>query len=285
MHSALGLQALNWLQQLELRLKRDGELLVKNNGKVVAQVINWCIELQLIPEHYAQLPTVRFTLKLLEDIAQTQQQLKQACFRDDVSKQDRQEQARHYVQELKNAGVKPRQARVLLRLHQPTITQALTLETIDIDWQQLNLAHYDVLLVVENLDCFYQLANFNLQLPYQNPLIIYRGDKLYSKGCKALKTAWLSLGKPAVYFGDFDAKGVSIALHEGYHAMLLPTFATLQQHANPAMLPDKQFGFIAGIAAKKVATHFLPYQQLLCQQLAGLRQQHMQGMQLTLQHF
>lgn len=40
MHETLSLQALNWLYQRELRLKRDGELLVKNNGKVAAQIIN-----------------------------------------------------------------------------------------------------------------------------------------------------------------------------------------------------------------------------------------------------
>src|SRR5690606_38476150 len=134
---------------------------------------------------------------------------------------------------------------------------------------------------VENLDCFYQLQAFTLQLPYQQPLIIYRCDKLYSKGCKALKAAWLRQNKPAIYFGDFDTKGVSIALNEGYSAMLLPEFASLQQHASTAMLPDKQLGFIAGIKEKPVASEFQPYQQLLCQQLLcqqlkGLRQQNMQ---------
>ena len=135
-------------------------------------------------------------------------------------------------------------------------------------------------MVVENLDCFYQLHAFTLQLPYQQALIIYRGDKLYSKGCKALKAAWLKQNKPALYFGDFDAKGVSIALNEGYSAMLLPDFTCLQQHASTAMLPDKQLGFIAAIKAKTVAAELQPYMQLLCEQLKGLRQQNMQGVVL-----
>jgi len=105
---------------------------------------------------------------------------------------------------------------------------------------------------------------------------------LYSKGCKALKTAWLKQNKPAIYFGDFDAKGVSIALNEGYSAILLPDFATLQQHASPAMLPDKQLKFIPALATKVVEPMFKPYHQLLCQQLKGLRQQNMQGMTLKL---
>ena len=62
--------------------------------------------------------------------------------------------------------------------------------------------------------------------------------------------------------------------------MLLPEFATLQQYASPAMLPDKQLSFIAGIKAKMVTSEFQPYQQLLCQQLKGLRQQNMQGVVL-----
>lgn len=48
------------------------------------------------------------------------------------------------------------------------------------------------------------------------------------------------------------------------------------------LLPDKQLSFIAGIKAQTVTSEFQPYQQLLCQQLKGLRQQNMQGMTLKL---
>ena len=182
---------------------------------------------------------------------------------------------------LVRSAAKPRQQRVLLKLNTAAAAVGLAVDVIDIDWQQLSLTQFDVLLVVENLDCFYQLHAFILQLPYTQPLIIYRGDKLYSKGCKALKAAWLKQNKPTLYFGDFDAKGVSIALNEGYSAMLLPDFATLQQHASTAMLPDKQLSFIANIKAKTVTSEFQPYQQLLCQQLKGLRQQNMQDLRLA----
>ena len=276
----LNAQALRYLQQLQQRLKASGSERVKTSTKTVQQVLAWCVEYDLVPGNSLQLPQFTFTMTLLNDIARVQRQLQQACYLDALSQNSRMDNAARSQQELKNIGAKPRQQRVLLKLTTPEAAVGTTVDIIDIDWQQLPLAQFDALLVVENLDCFYQLDTFTLALPYTQPLIIYRGDKLYSKGCKALKAAWLRQNKPAIYFGDFDAKGVSIALNEGYSAMLLPDFASLQQHASPAMLPDKQLGFIAAINAKPVASEFQPHQQLLCQQLKGLRQQNMQGVVL-----
>ncbi|MDR6982242.1 hypothetical protein J2X32_000850 [Rheinheimera pacifica] len=273
--------ALRYLQQLQQRLNASGSERVKSSAKAVQQVLAWCIEHELVPGNSLQLPQFSFNLALLKDIARVQRQLQQACYLDALNQNNRLDNAAFNQQELKSIGVKPRQQRVLLKLNTPVDSGlGLAAQFVDIDWQQLPLAQFDALLVVENLDCFYQLHAFTLQLAYQQPLIIYRGDTLYSKGCKALKMAWSGLNKPALYFGDFDAKGVSIALNEGYSAMLLPDFATLQQHASPAMLPDKQLSFIAGVKAKTVACEFQPYQQLLCQQLKGLRQQNMQSMTL-----
>ena len=277
----LSAQALRYLQQLQQRLHASGSERVKTAGKTAQQVLAWCIEHDLVPGNSLNLPQFSFSLALLNDIARVQRQLQQACYLDALSQNSRLDNAAYSRQELKSIGNKPRQQRVLLKLNTATAVVGLTVDVIDIDWQQLPLAQFDALLVVENLDCFYQLHAFTLQLSYQQPLIIYRGDKLYSKGCKALKTAWLGLSKPAIYFGDFDAKGVSIALNEGYSAMLLPDFATLQQQASTAMLPDKQLSFIAAIKAKTVTNEFQPCQRLLCQQLKGLRQQNMQGMLLT----
>lgn len=276
----LNAQALRYLQQLQQRLKASGSERVKTSAKTAQQVLAWCIEHALVPGNSLQLPHVTFTPGLLNDIARVQRQLQQACYLDALSQNSRLDNATYSQQELKSIGVKPRQQRVLLKLTTPAAAVGITVGVIDIDWQQLPLAQFDALLVVENLDCFYQLHAFTLQLPYQQPLIIYRGDKLYSKGCKALKAAWLRQNKTAIYFGDFDAKGVSIALNEGYSAMLLPDFATLLQHASTAMLPDKQLSFIDAIRAKAVAGELQPYQQLLCQQLKGLRQQNMQGVVL-----
>ena len=276
----LNAQALRYLQQLQQRLKASGSERVKTSTKTVQQVLAWCVEYDLVPGNSLTLPQFSFSLALLNNIARVQRQLQQACYLDALSQNSRLDNAEHSQQELKSVGLKPRQQRVLVSLAQPQLVAGIAAQVLDINWQQLPLAQFDALLVVENLDCFYQLHAFTLQLPYKQPLIVYRGDSQYSKGCKALKTAWLRQNKPAIYFGDFDAKGVSIALNEGYSAMLLPDFATAQQHASPTMLPDKQLGFVAGINAKPVVYEFQPYQQLLCEQLKGLRQQNMQGMAL-----
>lgn len=277
----LSAKALRYLQQLQQRLNASGSERVKTSGKAVQEVLHWCLEHVLVPANSLQLPYYRVDLTLLQAIANTQRQLQQACFQDATQQQSRLDNALVNQQELKSLGPSPRQHRVLVKLNNPLPYNNLPAVSItDVDWQQIPLAAYDALLVVENLDCFYQLERFNLALPYQQTLIIYRGDKLYGKGCKALKTACLKENKPILYFGDFDAKGVSIALNEDYSAMLLPDLPTLQRHASSAMLPDRQLSFIAKIAAHKVATAFSPHQQLLCQQLLGLRQQNMQGMLL-----
>ncbi|MAD73538.1 MAG: hypothetical protein CML20_01815 [Rheinheimera sp.] len=277
----LSAQALRFLQQLQQRLNASGSERVNTSVKATQQVLLWCIEHELVPGNSNKLPHFTFSLALLKDIAVVQRKLQQACFLDDLSHSSRLNNANSSQQELKSIGLQPRQNRVLLRLNTVVDTNlGITAEFIDTNWQQLPLAQFDALLIVENLDCFYQLDAFSLALPYQQPLIIYRGDALYSRGCKALKVAWLTQNKPLLYFGDFDAKGVSIALNEGYSAILLPDFTNLQQHASAAMLPDNQLSFITGIAAKTPATEFKPYQQFLCQQLKGLRQQNMQGISL-----
>ncbi|MBU1620665.1 MAG: DUF2220 domain-containing protein [Gammaproteobacteria bacterium] len=275
-------QALRYLQQLQQRLKASGSERVNTRTKSVQQVLLWCIEHDLVPGNSLQVPQFTFNLTLLNDIAAVQQRFKQACFQDDTQHKSRMDNAVNHHQELKSIGLKPRQHRVLLKLNTPANTGlGVTAECIDIDWQQLTLSSYDTLLVVENLDCFYQLQRFALELTCQQPLIIYRGDRLYSKGCTALKAAWLKQHKPALYFGDCDAKGLSIALNEGYSAMLLPDLVTLQQQVSPAMLPDKQLKFIPALKAKRITHAFTPYLQVVCEQLKGLRQQNMQGMLLN----
>ncbi|WP_333607552.1 DUF7281 domain-containing protein [Arsukibacterium sp.] len=281
LYPPLNARALRYLQQLQQRLKASGSERVKTHTPAVQDVLQWCSEHELVPANSRQLPQFTFNPALLNQIAAVQRSLQQACFQDDITHNSRLDNAAINQQELKSIGLTPRQHRVLLKLNTPAQSSTgVTAEFIDSDWQHVPLQHYDALLVVENLDCFYQLERFNLDLPYQQPLIIYRGDTLYSKGCKALKAACLEQSKPTLYFGDFDAKGVSIALNEGYSAMLLPDIAILQQQASPAMLPDQQLQFIAGIKTKIVSHEFLPYAQLLCEQLTGFRQQNMQGMQL-----
>jgi hypothetical protein len=277
----LSAQALRYLQQLQQRLNASGSERVKTSVKAVQQVLAWGIEHELVPGNSLQLPHFTFNQALLNNIAAVQQRLQQACFLDDLSQNSRLSNANASQQELKSIGLQPRQNRVLLRLNTATDTAfGLTANIIDTDWQQLPLAQFDALLIVENLDCFYQLASFNIELQYQQMLIIYRGDTQYSKGCKALSTVWHSTGKPAIYFGDADLAGLNIALSLQCQSILLPGISEFSQHASPAMLEDKQLNYQQRLQNIQVSTAFSPYQQIICQQLKGLPQQNMQGMRL-----
>ncbi len=280
MQAALGLQALNWLAKLEQRLKRDGQAAIDSQGKTAQHVIAWCIEQHLLPSHSATLPKVQFNVSLLSQIANAQQQLRQACFRDRVNQQDRLQQAKQNNQELKGAGERPRQNRVLVRLNNAIAQQGLTLNTADVNWQDVQLSEYDALLLVENLDCFYQLDRFNLQHPYQNVLVIYRGDNAYSSGCKALNMAWQASGKPSLYFGDADLAGLAIALSLRCSSILLPQFAYFKHLASPSMLEAKQLKYQVKLLKLRLHPAFAPYQQLMLQKLQGLRQQQMQDVAL-----
>lgn len=277
----LSAQTLRYLQQLQKRLTASGSERVTTSVKAAQQVLAWCIEHELIPGNSLNLPYFTFNLALLKDIATVQRHLQQACFLDDLSQNSRLSNASTSQQELKSIGLQPRQNRVLLKLNTGVDSDlGVTADIIDIDWQQLPLAQCDALLIVENLDCFYQLANFNFQLPYQQPLIIYRGDTQYSKGCKALSAAWHSSAKPSIYFGDADLAGLSIALSLQCQSMLLPAISEFAQHASPAMLADEQLRYQQRLQNIELSPTFSPYQQLICQQLKGLRQQKMQGMLL-----
>lgn len=258
---SLSYNALAWLKKLDHRLKAKYSEKKNTSGKIVTQVLRWCTELDLIPANSLLLPEFLFTVALLNKISDTQQRLKQANFRDDLSLKSRIESAQLSDQEIKTAGVRPQQHRVLLRLNQPLVNElGMTIEAVDTDWRKITLMQFDVLIVVENQDCFYQLALFDYsQCDFRSPLIIYRGDRAYSKGAVALKHCWLKTGKAAIYFGDFDPKGVSIAMNEGYHFMLLPSPDTVIKKSSPVMFPDEQLKFLPELLGGKIHCHFRDY--------------------------
>lgn len=275
---SLSYNALVWLKKLDHRLKAKHSEKKNTSGKIVTQVLRWCTELDLIPTNSLLLPEFLFTVALLNKISDTQQRLKQANFRDDLSLKSRIESAQLSDQEIKTAGVRPQQHRVLLRLNQPLVNElGMTIEAVDTDWRKITLMQFDVLIVVENQDCFYQLALFDYsQCDFRSPLFIYRGDRAYSKGAVALKHCWLKTGKAAIYFGDFDPKGVSIAMNEGYHFMLLPSPDTVIKKSSPVMFPDEQLKFLPELLRGKIHCHFRDYLMVL-EKHQALRQQKMQG--------
>lgn len=124
---------------------------------------------------------------------------------------------------------------------------------------QLVLDRFNGLLVVENLDSFYLLEQSVWpELQSAQTLVVYRGHGQEARGCKHLKQRWQGSGKPLVYYGDFDAKGMSIALHEGYNQLLLPSADFLLQQASDLHQPAAQ----------------LPYQQSLQQHRDQLPTNH-----------
>jgi hypothetical protein len=270
--------ALVWLKNLERCLKAKNSEKKKTNGKIVIQVLRWCTALDLVPANSLLLPEFLFTMALLDKISDAQQRLKQASFRDDLSTKSRIESAQLSDQEIKTAGIRPKQHRVLRYLNQPLLNElGEKIEVVDCDWRNIALTQYDVLLVVENQDCFYHLALFDLsQCDFHSPLILYRGDQGYSKGAAALKNDWLKTGKTAVYFGDFDPKGVSIAMNEGYHFMLLPSPDAVIKKSSPVMFPDAQLKFLPELLKGEVHSRFRDY-LLVLENHHALRQQKMQG--------
>ncbi|TQI82215.1 uncharacterized protein DUF2220 [Serratia fonticola] len=275
---SLPYNALVWLKKIDHRLKAKNHEKKNTDGKIVMQVLRWCIALDLIPANSLLLPEFLFTTMLLNKISDTQQRLKQANFRDDLSLKSRIESAQLSDQEIKTAGVRPQQHRVLLHLNQPLVSElGMIIEVVDTDWRNITLTQFDVLIVVENQDCFYHLALFDYsQCDFCSPLIIYRGDRTYSKGAAALKRCWLKTGKTAIYFGDFDPKGVSIAMNEGYHFMLLPSPDAVIKKSSPVMFPDVQLKFLPELLRGEIHCHFRDY-LLVLEKHHALRQQKMQG--------
>lgn len=273
-------QARNWLRRRDAQLKQQAVVTEKVSGKVMKQVLTWCQAHELIAMNSLQLPVFSWSRELLDLIELTQHQLRETSFREQQELQTRTDSSKGSDQEDKSIGIQPREYQVLIRLPQPVVQSALTVQFVDIDFHLIDLTRYQQLLVVENLDCFYALEQFSTAITLERALVIYRGDFAYGKGATALKERWLQTGKPLCYFGDFDLKGVSIALLEGYSTMLLPEFKQLTEVASAAQQPTEQLNYEKGIRASSVSPSFQSYQALILSYM-GLRQQKMTEMQLV----
>ncbi|CAG9295205.1 DUF7281 domain-containing protein [Celerinatantimonas diazotrophica] len=267
-----------WLRHRDEQLKFKSSVKdrVTKDG-MIHRVLQWCSAHELIADNSSNLPSFSWTKALLDQIELTQQQLGETSFRTSLASKTRMENVSD--QEDKSVGIQPREYRVLVRLPQPIMHCHLGAQFVDMDFHDIDLLSYQQLLVVENLDCFYVLEQFSMELNLEQMLVIYRGDFAYGKGAAALKEQWLKTGKPLCYFGDFDLKGVSIALNEGYSTMLLPEFEQLNKVVSTAQLPTKQLKFDKGIRQNLASLSFSPYQQLILTH-KGLRQQKMTEMPL-----
>ncbi|MBZ5487161.1 hypothetical protein HW452_06430 [Halomonas aquamarina] len=151
----------------------------------------------------------------------------------------------------------------------------------DVDLRSLFLGTFGALVQVENLDSFYAFApNLAALKDFAQPLIAYRGDHHYGGGFAKLAEAWPKTRRPPLYLGDFDAKGVTLALDTGATHLLLPEIDWLTQHATALHQPAEQLEFQRRLRQLHVSLtpqHPLASYLALLEQNRGLRQQWFEG--------
>jgi hypothetical protein len=82
---------------------------------------------------------------------------------------------------------------------------------IDMSLDQLHSIEHSCIIIVENYRCFDQLQKIKLNLPseYKNPLVIYRGDNVYSE--QALRQLLKATGLPVIAMFDIDLQSLLMA--------------------------------------------------------------------------
>jgi hypothetical protein len=193
-------------------------------------------------------------------------------------------QAKEGVEEDKAIRESPRARRALISLPpQPITGLASEQRTIrDVDVQALKLSAFSALVQVENLDSFYEFSpDISALSGYVNPLVVYRGDSHYGGGFTMLAEAWRKTGRPHIYAGDFDVKGVTLALDSSATHLLLPAIEWLTQNATPLHVPAEQFPYQRRLrkhlAALPSAHPLRDYLTLLLEKQRGLKQQWFGG--------
>jgi hypothetical protein len=268
------------LRDVAQRLRHEPEV-QKVRRKAVNEVVAWLDEQHIDPGQRLSHAWLRFDRELLAQIEEALELSGEAPLDVNLSGLTSTEQARHGSREEKGVRDSPRRHRVLTSLpagaSRPGIAQDVR-EVLDLDRRRLDLAAFDVLVQIENLDGFYTLpANLPALAPWSCPLVLYRGDKHYGGGFAAVADAWMASGKPHLYLGDFDARGVSIAISSRATHLLLPPLAWLAQRASGEHLPPEQQAYQPALrdhAAELPEGHPLAgYLGLLLGEQRGLRQQ------------
>lgn len=250
----------------------------------VDDVVAWCHQHDIDLASRINSKALRFDAALLAQIDDVLESARIAPLGRSLSGLTSSAQAKEGVEEDKATRESPRARRVLVSFPpQPTTGLANEPRAIrDVDVLGLKLSAFSALIQVENLDSFYE---FSTELPalssYVNPLIVYRGDSHYGGGFALLAEAWRKTHRPHIYAGDFDVKGVTLALDSNATQLLLPTIEWLTQHATPLHVPAEQFPY-----QRRLRKHLsaLPsdhplrdYLMLLLEKQRGLKQQWFGG--------
>lgn len=221
----------------ERKLLKDLTVKLQSQSRVIRKlratdlkVLDWCEQQDLIAHVISHKVEYGYTIELLQAIETRLAQLGLAPLEADL-KQSSLEQAKQGSAEHKAQRESPREQRILRIAGQ---------QIIDQNHNQLELEQFSDLIVVENLDCFYELSLFQLPLTAHS-LVIYRGDSHYGSGRAELLKRWKEGGHgPLKYFGDLDPKGVHIALSEGFSHLAVPTFNWFSSHATEQAYAAKQ---------------------------------------------
>lgn len=270
------------------RLLRDGgqalrcqSRVAKRRSKVVDEVVDWCAAHDV--GLGARLTHDRLWLdaELLSQIDEALTALGEPRLAAELRGLTTDAQARLGNLEAKSAREAPREHRVLASLPAgapwPGIAGRVR-DVLDRDWRDIALDAFDALVQVENLDSFYAFAT---ELPalaaWRHPLVLYRGDSHYGGAFAKVAEAWTGTGRPHLYLGDFDAKGLSLATSSGASHLLLPPLAWLAEHANGEHLPAEQQEYQSALrilAGRLPGQHpLVGYLALLLEKQRGLRQQ------------
>jgi hypothetical protein len=273
-------QAYKKLSEIERQLRKQTRVDKKRSQQWVATFIRWCDaqHIELGPRISHQ--SLRFDRALIQQVNEALGSQRLTTIEQWQSGLTSAAQAEQGVNEDKPNREGPRAQRVLVNIpaSPPAWLSAQPRSMHDVDWREIHLAACDVLIQVENLDSFYA---FSPQIPalndYKQPLVVYRGDSHYGGGFKQLASAWSGTQKPHLYAGDFDVKGLSIALSSGASHLLLPPLEWLTEQATTFHDPANQLEHRPRLQRHRdqlPASHPLqPYLTLLLDQQRGLRQQ------------
>ncbi len=107
---------------------------------------------------------------------------------------------------------------------------------LDISLGDIAETAHTCIMIIENYRCFDRLATIRLTLPvpYNNPLVVYRGDNAYSENTVRQLLAKLAL--PVIVMADLDPKGLVIAQSfPGLAGLIAPELGEMK-----ALLKDPQ---------------------------------------------
>lgn len=267
------------LQGIQTKLRLQSRVLRKLTV-TDKRILAWCEEQDLLTAPFASAREFAFSLALITAI---EQRLAQLCLAPLAAnlKGSSLAQAKQGAAEHKSVREKPRDHRVLRYVVVGSHIEGMG-QVVDIDQRELELAQFTELVVVENLDCFYELHQFQLPLVAPTSLVVYRGDSHYSKGRAALTARWKSCwtatsGKPLRYFGDLDPKGIHIAQSEGFSHIAVPAFEWFSEHATAQAYPAKQHDIARLLHA---SGELAPYVQFVQREQKAVLQQWLQQMPL-----